>query len=125
MTPFGAAIRKLRLERGISQKQMAEGLGVTPAYLSALEHGNRGAPSFDFLQRVAGYFNIIWDDADALFRLARLSDPRTTIDTSGLDPATTEFANRLSEEIRHLDASAIAEMRRILEDSVKKHNARQ
>lgn len=125
MTPFGAAIRKMRLERGISQKEMAKCLGVSPAYLSALEHGNRGTPSFDFLQRIAGYFNIIWDDADALFRLARLSDPKITIDTSGLDPAATEFANRLSEEIRHLDARTIGEMRASLEDSAKKRNERQ
>ena len=120
MTPFGRAVRDLRQARGISQKKMAADLGVSAAYLSALEHGRRSAPSFEFLQRVAGYFNIIWDEADALFRMGRLSDPRTTLDTAGLDPATTEFANRLAEEIRHLDAAAIAAMREIVEKSAKK-----
>ena len=59
MTPFGEAVRKLRLRKGVSQKDMAAALNVTPAYLSALEHGKRGTPTFDLLQRIAGYFNII------------------------------------------------------------------
>jgi transcriptional regulator with XRE-family HTH domain len=62
-TPFGKAVRHLRDRKGVSQKEMAAALGVSPAYLSALEHGKRGTPSFDFLQRVAGYFNVIWDEA--------------------------------------------------------------
>jgi DNA-binding XRE family transcriptional regulator len=43
MTPFGEAMHRLRAERGISQKQMAAAIGVSPAYLSALEHGKRCA----------------------------------------------------------------------------------
>lgn len=120
MTPFGAAIRKLRQERAISQKQMAEGVGVSPAYLSALEHGNRSPPSFDFLQRVAGFFNIIWDDADRLFQLADLSNPKVVIDTHGLDPGHTEFANRLSHQIRSLDRQTIDDMREIVEKAIQK-----
>lgn len=119
MTPFGSAVRKLRMERRITQKDMARGLGVSPAYLSALEHGKRGTPSFDFLQRVAGFFNIIWDDADSLFRVARLSDPKIVLDTSGKHPSTTEFANRLAEEIRYLERDDIDAMREILEKAAK------
>ena len=42
MTPFGRRVRELRAERNITQKQMAADLGVSAAYLSALEKGNRG-----------------------------------------------------------------------------------
>lgn len=83
MTPFGEAVRRLRARKGVSQKEMAAALNVSPAYLSALEHGKRGLPTFDLLQRIAGYFNIIWDEAEELFLLARTSDPRVVIDTSG------------------------------------------
>ena len=44
MTPFGRRLRELREERGLSAKDMAAGLGISPAYLSALEHGRRGRP---------------------------------------------------------------------------------
>ncbi|MBB4066864.1 helix-turn-helix domain-containing protein [Gellertiella hungarica] len=115
MTPFGEAMRSLRRRKGVSQKEMARAIGVSPAYLSALEHGHKGTPSFDFLQRVAGYFNIIWDEAEALFSLARSSDPRVVLDTSGLPPEYTAFANRLSARLRTLSPEDIARLEAILE----------
>lgn len=114
-TPFGVAVRHLRSRKGVSQKEMAAALGVSPAYLSALEHGRRGTPSFEFLQKVAGYFNIIWDEAEELFRIARISDPRITVDTAGLPPEYTAFANRLSAEIRDLPPATIRRLAGILE----------
>ena len=84
MTPFGRRVRELRSDRNITQKQMAADLGVSAAYLSALEKGNRGAPSWQFVQKVITYFNIIWDDAEELQALARTSHPKDIVDTTGL-----------------------------------------
>jgi transcriptional regulator with XRE-family HTH domain len=110
VTPFGETVRRLREARGVSQKQMAAAIGVSSAYLSALEHGNRGAPSFDFIQRVAGYFNIIWDEAEELLFIAELSHPKIAINTAGLDAGHTEFANRLAQAIRTLSPEAVREL---------------
>ena len=110
MTPFGDRMRKLRTERGITLKEMAEALGVSSAYLSALEHGKRGRPGWHLIQRILAYFNIIWDEADEVVRLARISHPRITIDTSGLNPKATELANRLADEIGKLDATTLDEL---------------
>ena len=110
MTPFGEKLRALRAERGVSQKAMAEAIGVSAAYLSALEHGRRGAPTWTLIQKIIGYFNIIWDDAEDLARLAESSHPRVRIDTSGLSPAATELANLLAESIERLDET---ELRRL------------
>lgn len=103
MTPFGEKLRDLRTERGISQKEMAKAIGVSAAYLSALEHGKRGQPTWDKVQRIIQYFNIIWDEAEELQRLAMISDPRITIDTGGLSPAATELANLLAAKIGEID----------------------
>ncbi|MEI8177312.1 helix-turn-helix domain-containing protein [Aestuariivirga sp.] len=110
MTPFGDRMRKLRTERGITLKQMAEALGVSSAYLSALEHGKRGRPGWHLIQRILAYFNIIWDEADDVVQLARISHPRITIDTSGLNPKATELANRLADDIGKLDAATLDEL---------------
>lgn len=107
MTPFGERIRALRIERGVSQKEMAAAIGVSPAYLSALEHGRRGVPSWTLLQKIIGYFNIIWDEAEELQRLAELSHPRVRIDTAGLSPEATTLANLLAENIDRLDRASI------------------
>ncbi len=114
MTPFGAAIRKMRAERGLTQRQMAAALGVSAAYLSALEHGHRSEPNWEMVQRIIGYFNIIWDDAEELQRLAGLSHPRVIIDTAGLSAKATEIANRLSLTIGQLDDKALDEIDRVL-----------
>ncbi|WP_429818803.1 helix-turn-helix transcriptional regulator [Sinorhizobium chiapasense] len=124
MTPFGEALRELRRRKGVSQKQMAAALNVSAAYLSALEHGKRGAPSFDFLQRVAGYFNVIWDEAEELFRIANVSAPKVVLDTSGLTPEHTAFANRLSEQIRALSPETIRALEDVLEKATFPDNDR-
>ncbi len=103
MTPFGRRIRELRAEHGVTLKDMAEAVGVSSAYLSALEHGRRSRPSWYLVQRMITYFNLIWDEAEELVRLANRSHPRITIDTAGLAPEATELAHLLSERIADLD----------------------
>jgi len=115
VTPFGARLRQLRAERGVSQKEMAAGLGLSAAYLSALEHGRRGRPSWALVQKIIGYFNVIWDEAEELQALAALSDPRVVIDTAGLPAEATALANLLAARIRDLSRDEIAVLRRALE----------
>ncbi len=115
MTPFGERMRKLRAERGVTLKEMAEALGVSSAYLSALEHGKRGRPGWHLIQRILAYFNIIWDEAEDVVRLARVSHPRITIDTSGLSPKATELANRLADEIGKMEPATLDEMLGLIE----------
>jgi transcriptional regulator with XRE-family HTH domain len=91
MTPFGARVRRLRRERGITLKKMAGDLNLSPAYLSALEHGRRGRPAPGLVRQVCAYFDIIWDEAEELERLARLrprSSPTGWPQTSATCPPT-------------------------------------
>ena len=110
MTPFGLRMREMRRERKVTQKEMADSLGVSAAYLSALERGHRGRPNWMLMQKIIGYFNIIWDDAEELVRLGEQSHPRGVIDTAGLSPAATELANLLAAEIGLLDEKDLAEL---------------
>lgn len=107
MTPFGQKMRSLRDVKGVTQKQMAEALGVSGAYLSALEHGNRGRPGSGMIMQICDYFDLIWDDSEELKRLARLSHPRVTVDTSGMSPRATELANELADCIGNLDEQTL------------------
>jgi transcriptional regulator with XRE-family HTH domain len=114
MTPFGEKMRKLRADRAITLKQMSTAIGVSSAYLSALEHGKRGRPGWHLIQRIIAYFNIIWDEAEEVTRLARISHPRITIDTSGLNPLATELANRLADDIGKLEPQTLNELLTVL-----------
>lgn len=123
MTPFGEKMRKLRAGRAITLKQMSTAIGVSSAYLSALEHGKRGRPGWHLIQRIITYFNIIWDEAEEVTRLARISHPRITIDTSGLNPLATELANRLADDIGKLEPQTLNELLTVL--SAKKQGLKE
>src|SRR3546814_1259400 len=102
MEPFGEKLRAIRAARGLALKDMAAGLQVSPAYLSAMEHGRRGKPSRRFVHRVCQFLGIIWDEAEELQRLADLSPPRVVVDTAGLSVTATLFANLLANRIGDL-----------------------
>lgn len=107
MTPFGLKVRDLRRQRGIALKRMAADLQLSPAYLSALEHGHRGKPTPALVVQICEYFHLIWDDYEEVHRLVALSDPKVVVDTSGLSPRATELANLLAEKIPALDDATL------------------
>jgi transcriptional regulator with XRE-family HTH domain len=121
MTPFGERVRQLRRERGLMLKDMAAHLGVSSAYLSALERGERGKPTWTLIQGVIQYFNIIWDEADELARLADVSDPKVKIDTGSTHPRATLLANRLAREIGGLTVEEIDSLIAVLDGALERH----
>lgn len=66
----GFIIQQLRKYEGLSQKELADSLGVARSYLSEIENGRRN-PGIEFLRHVARYFDIpisllvAWEDADS------------------------------------------------------------
>ena len=121
MTPFGVRLRELRREKGVTQREMAAAIGVSAAYLSALEHGRRSMPAWPLLQKITGYFNVIWDDADQLQKLAQKSHPRVVIDTAGLSPQATELANLLSRHIGQLNREKLLELIAAIEEGAERN----
>ena len=119
MTPFGARLRMLRAERGVTLKQLAGELQVSAAYLSALEHGKRGAPSAGLVHQVNEFFGLIWDEAEAMAGLARLSHPRVSVNTAGLTPEQTALANRIAQSIHRLEPETVAAMHALLDATAR------
>ncbi|MGH6995118.1 MAG: transcriptional regulator, partial [Stellaceae bacterium] len=60
---------------------------------------------------------IIWDEADELMRLARISHPRITVDTAGLSAEATELANLLAERIRKLPPARVARLLELIKSA--------
>ncbi|MBL1419532.1 MAG: helix-turn-helix domain-containing protein [Alphaproteobacteria bacterium] len=115
MTPFGLKLRELRNLKSVTQKKMAQDLNISAAYLSALEHGKRGVPSWQMLQRIIHYFNIIWDEAEELVEIAGHSRTKTTINTIGLSPKANILANRFAAEINRLDEQGLDKVLAVLD----------
>jgi hypothetical protein len=60
--------------------------------------------------QICEYFGLIWDDFEEMHRLVGLSHPKVTVDTSGLDAARTELANRLAASIGDLADADVADL---------------
>ena len=57
MTPLGDRIRRLRAERELQQRQLAEKAGLTPSMVSQIESG-RLSPSLHTLGKIASAFGV-------------------------------------------------------------------
>lgn len=57
MLTLGSAIKKLRQSGGISQKDLAREIGVTPSYLSHVEAGRR-EPSIQMLREISEHLDV-------------------------------------------------------------------
>lgn len=102
MTPFGLKMRAWRREKGLTQQQQAEFLGVSKAYISALETGARGKPSAVLVDQICVWLGLIWDDAEDLKRLASLSHPKPSIDVRSQTAEAVYLANLLAQNINRL-----------------------
>ena len=105
MTPFGLKIRDWRQRKNCTLNQQAEVLGVSAAYLSALENGTRGRPSVVLVDQICAWLGLIWDDAEELKRLAALSHPKPTIDARGHSAESIYMLNLLAENIDRLSVA--------------------
>jgi len=112
---FGSKVRELRERHGLAQRQLAERLGVSPAYLSQLESGKKGRPSDRLIHAVCHQFGLIWDDADDLFVLADSSRRMVKIDTTKLDAHKTEAAKLFAEKLAGLSGKQLAALVELLE----------
>ncbi len=57
MIDFGSVIRRIRNEMGISQKDLAHRLGVSPTYVSLIE-GNKKEPSITLIKHFSAVSDI-------------------------------------------------------------------
>lgn len=83
ITEFGKAIRKARIDADVTLASMAEELGTTPSFLSAMEMGRKKIPDA-WVSLIETYFA----RKGASVRLRELADvANKSINLDGLDPA--------------------------------------
>ncbi len=92
MVDFSTKIKKLRLERNMTQSQLAERLGISKAMISAYETDIR-FPSHDILIRLARIFHVSVD-----YLLCLEEERRINVD--GLSEKQIELIANLVEEFR-------------------------
>ena len=92
MVNMGNKLRSLRIEKKLTQKQVADRVGVAISAVSSYESGTR-YPSYDVLVRFAHIFHVSTD------YLLGITDKRN-IDVTGLDDNEIEVVSQLVEMLK-------------------------
>lgn len=102
LTPFGRELRVFRMDNGELLKEMATNLGVTPAYLSAVENGKK-EPTDELMNRIYKAYQLnedqitAFEDAKAkTLRVVRINFSQDEDEEVGL-----LFARKLSSLSEH------------------------
>lgn len=116
-TIFGKELVKIRLDNGISLKDMAAGLGVPSSYLSAVESAsetNHKKLTSDFLERIFGYLRLDETDEVRLRKAAAVSTGEYRINTSSLDEKRLDTLTMFAQKVGALPPGEIERIRDIL-----------
>lgn len=57
MTNLSVNLKKLRIKKGVSQKELATAIGVSHPRISEIENGD-GNPTLKTIEALAGYFGV-------------------------------------------------------------------
>ena len=120
MTPFGLKLKSIRKEKKVSISKLAKALKISTAYLSMLENGKRGKPPDGMVELICAYFGLIWDEAEELKDLAKISDINVQINTKLLGINATTLTNLLKNNIRWLTNKQLIELAETIERMVQK-----
>jgi transcriptional regulator with XRE-family HTH domain len=95
---FGATVRKLREQQGISLRKFAEQVGISPTFVSKVERGDFAPPGEEKVRRMA---RLLGQDEDSFLALAgKVSSdlPEIVQDRPQLMATFLRKAGKLSDE---------------------------
>lgn len=109
LTEFGKFSRKLRIDHGELLKDMAKKLGVTSAYLSAVEVGHRKIPE-KWLEIIQNLYNLTPDDVANMRAAYDRSINEIKIDLSEQSPSYKETAIMFARELKNFEEADLKDL---------------
>lgn len=119
LTAFGKFCRKLRIDNGDLLKDMANSLGVSAAYLSAVEVGKRNVPE-DWVSRIAEIYGLAENELNEMKEAYEQTITQVKIDLSGDSPNRRQTAMVFAREFKEFDDEGLAELLETMKNLKKK-----
>lgn len=114
MSPFSVALRTLRAQLELNQREFAERLGCRQAHLSALECGTKLPKDEGLVHKIVQLFNLDAEQQRSLRRAFGVSR-RVDLPPRGAPAAAYDLCLRLSELLPTLSSSDVREISALLE----------
>ena len=109
LTEFGKFNRKLRIDHGELLKDMAKKLGVTVAYLSAVEVGRRKIPE-KWLDMIKNLYDMTPEETEAMHRAFNQSIDEIRIDLPNQSPSYRETVMMFARELNNFEEDDIKDL---------------
>lgn len=113
LTDFGKAIRKIRIDYDTNLNELASSIGVSSAFLSAVETGKKPI-SAELITKITNALGLTNDEEKLLTHAASQSIDNVTVRTN--TPEEAEIALMFARRIQN-DTLDMAQIRKILEEN--------
>jgi len=110
LTPFGIAVRKLRLDKGMRLLDLARLLGLSAAFVSAIETGRKPIPD-GFVLRVSKAMQLTTEELRALRKAADRT--RQVVKIEKLPEDQRELVAAFARRLDKVPAEMMAELKKI------------
>lgn len=114
ITPFGKFCRKLRIDNGELLKDMADKLGVTASYLSAVENGKRKVPQ-NWLHLISRIYSLDDQQVSELKKAIEESQTVIKFDLREFSNEKKDILMAFAREHKKLDATDLEKILKILQ----------
>ena len=112
---FGIEMRKIRANTGESLRTMAERIGVSATFLSAMEVG-RKAISMDYAKKIKEIYNLSEEDYAKIYDSIVETNQHVDIEISKMNEAQKEVSMVFARRIENADPELIEKLRKVLEE---------
>lgn len=119
ITEFGKFLRSLRQSHAELLKDMAETLGVSAAFLSAVESGKKSIPS-NLAQQVVDSYQLPAQQIFEMRAAVDASQRSATIDLEGASPEARGVAVALARQFNSLSNDELVLLKKTMEEVRKR-----
>lgn len=113
LTAFGKALRKIRIDRNLLLKDMADGLGCSSPFLSAIESGTKKIPD-DMIERISNVYKLTEEEVQSLEVGRDQSVKEVKMELKGYCEQDRELALAFARSFKSLDASQKEKLKKVL-----------
>lgn len=115
ISKFGEYIRIVRKRENDSLRDMAKKMGVSAAFLSAMEVGRKNIPMV-YVDKIVELYHLNEEEKAKLFEVIQETNDKVSLELSQMNESQKEVTLVFARKIQTADADLIEKLRKILED---------
>ncbi|WP_422460257.1 MULTISPECIES: helix-turn-helix transcriptional regulator [unclassified Endozoicomonas] len=115
ITPFGKEVRKYRIDHAMTLKEMADGVGVSSAYLSSVETGKKTITT-ELVDKIIKLLMLNREDVKKLNQSVDVSRLEYSVKGSGCSDDTKEMVTMFARSFSGLSKEKQDDIKRMLKN---------